>query len=209
MNIAVIGAGNVGTALARAASRAGHAVVVSAAHPEHARAAADEAGGSVAASNADAVKGADLVVLAVPYDAVGAVAREISGEATGKVVIDATNPLKPDGSGLAVADRSGAELLQEQLPGASVVKAFNTVFATNQAEPTVDGVTLDGYVAGDDQAAKQTVLDLLEAVGYRPIDVGGLAAARALEHMAFLNIGLNARNGWSWQSGWKLVGPTG
>jgi len=129
--------------------------------------------------------------------------------AAGKVIVDATNPLKADSSGLAVTDRSGAELLQDRLPGASVVKAFNTVFASNQAEPVVDGVALDGFVAGDDAAAKARVADLLTAIGYRPVDAGGLAAARALEHMAFLNISLNANNNWSWRSGWKLVGPTG
>ena len=63
-------------------------------------------------------------------------------------------------------------------------------------------------MAGDDADAKATVSDLLSQVGFRPIDVGGLTAARYLEGMAYLNIALNARNGWSWRSGWKLVGPT-
>lgn len=83
------------------------------------------------------------------------------------------------------------------------------MFAANQASPEIDGTPLDGYIAGDDEAAKRTVAELLGAIGYRPIDVGGLSAARALQHMAFLNITLNARNGWPWRSGWKLVGPTG
>jgi NADPH-dependent F420 reductase len=209
MKIAIIGAGNVGSALARATSEAGHSVVVSAVDPEHAKTAANQAGGVVATSNAEAAQDADLVVLAIPYGAVDRVVKEITRVAAGKIVIDATNPLKPDGSGLAVTDRSGAELVQDRLPTASVIKAFNTVFASNQAEPAVDGVPLDGYFAGDDPDAKNTVADLLTAIGYRPIDVGGLAAARALEHMAFLNISLNARNGWQWRSGWKLVGPTG
>jgi 8-hydroxy-5-deazaflavin:NADPH oxidoreductase len=208
MKIAIIGAGNVGTALARAISAAGHSVVVTAVDTDHAKAAANQADGTVATSNVEAVQDADVVVLAVPYGAVDKVVKEIAGAADGKVVVDATNPLKPDASGLAVTDRSGAELVQDRLPNASVVKAFNTVLAANQAEPIVDGVPLDGYVAGDDPAAKNTVADLLTAIGYRPIDVGGLSAARALEHMAFLNISLNVRNSWPWQSGWKLVGPT-
>ena len=122
-------------------------------------------------------------------------------------MVDATNPLTADSSRLTVTDRSAAEMLQEQLPSARVVKAFNTVFASKQAAPEVDGTQLDGFYAGDDQAAKARVRDWLAAIGYRPIDAGNLSAARALEHMAFLNISLNARNGWSWQSGWKLVGP--
>ena len=99
--------------------------------------------------------------------------------------------------------------MQERLPSASVVKAFNTVFASNHGQPVVEGVQLDGFIAGDDQAAKNTVADLLAAIGFRPVDVGGLASALALEHMAFLNISLNARNNLPFRSGWKLVGPTG
>jgi NADPH-dependent F420 reductase len=209
MKVAIIGAGNVGGALAQAVTAAGHDVTVTAVNPEHSRALAEKVGGVAAESNAAAARDADIVVLAIPYGAVDAVATEIHDMADGKVIIDATNPLTPDYSGLAVTDRSGAELLQDRLSGASVVKAFNTVFASNQAEPVVDGVTLDGFVAGDDTAAKSRVIELLTAIGYQPVDVGGLAAARALEHMAFVNISLNASNNWPWRSGWKLVGPTG
>lgn len=97
--------------------------------------------------------------------------------------------------------------MQQAAPQARVVKAFNTVLAANQAEPAVDGTQLDGFVAGDDQDAKAAVLEVLGKVGYRPLDVGPLSAARYLEGMAFLNIALNARNGWDWQTGWKLVDP--
>lgn len=208
MRIAVIGAGAVGNAVARAVAGAGHSVVVAATDDEHARAVATQVGGSVAASNEAAAREADLVVLAVPFPAIDLVAEEIAGAVRGKIVLDATNPLKPDLSGLAVRDHSGAEQVRDRLPGASVVKAFNTVFAGNQAEPVVDGVQLDGFIAGDDPPAKDTVADLLSSIGYNPIDVGGLPAALALEHMALLNISLNARNELPWRSGWKLVGPT-
>jgi 8-hydroxy-5-deazaflavin:NADPH oxidoreductase len=75
------------------------------------------------------------------------------------------------------------------------------VFATNQAHPTPD---IDGYVAGDDAEAKATVLGLVESMGFAPVDVGPLSAARHLEGMAWINIGLNAANGWSWTSAWRL-----
>ena len=71
------------------------------------------------------------------------------------------------------------------------------------------GVTLDGFVAGDDVGAKQAALSLVESLGFRPIDAGPLAMARALEGMGTLNISLNMANDWPWQTGWKLVGPTG
>lgn len=209
MRIAIIGAGNVGGAIARAASAAGLDVVVSALDPEHAQTLADSVGGQVAPSSATAVQAADIVVLAVPFGAVEAVTDEIAALVVGKIVIDVTNPLRPDLSGLDVTGRSAAEAIQERLPGASVVKAFNTVLAANQAEPVLDGVPLDGYVASDDPAAKKVVADILADMGYRPVDVGALSTARALEHMAQLNISLNADNNWAWRTGWKLIGPTG
>jgi NADPH-dependent F420 reductase len=208
MKVAIIGAGNVGKALARAVSGAGHSVVISAADQESAQNAAQPVGGQAASSNSQAVRDADIVMLAVPFSAVESVAGEIADLAAGKIIVDVTNPLRPDLSGLSVTDRSAAQQLQDRLPSASVVKAFNTVLAGNQDAPVVDDRTLDGYVAGDDQAAKEKVLDLMRTIGYRPLDVGGLAASLSLEHMALLNISLNATNGLPWQSGWTLVGPT-
>ncbi len=208
MKIAVIGAGSAGSHIARALVRAGHQVTVTAVDADSARAVAEEIGATVGASNAKAARDAEMVVLAVPYRAMDAVAQDIRDEVSGKIVIDVTNPIKPDYSGLAVSEGSGAQQIARKLPGARVVKAFNTVFAGNQDQPVVDGVPLDGYLAGDDEEAKRTVSDLLAAIGYRPVDVGGLERARALEEMALLNITFNARNDLPYRSGWKLVGPT-
>lgn len=207
MKVAVIGAGSAGSAVARAVAGAGHTVIISAADAEEAKQVADQVGGRVAASNEDAAREADMVMLAVPFQNVPEITQEIRSAVEGKTVVDVSNPLKPDFSGLAVTDRAGAEQVQEQLPSAFVVKAFNTVFANNQDNPRVNGDTLDGFIAGDDDAAKQVVADLLATIGYRPIDVGGLSFALALEHMAFLNISLNARHNLPWRSGWRLVGP--
>lgn len=208
MKLAVLGAGNVGQALARAGHKAGHEVTITAQDPEHARSAAESLGAIAGTSNADAVSNADMVLLAVPYGAIDDLAAEIADVARG-LVVDVTNPLNADFTGLAVTDRAGAEVVAQKLPRASVVKAFNTVFAANMADPIIEGVPLDGFYAGDDAAAKSTVAELLDALGYTPCDVGGLHAALPLEHMAFLNIALNAAGGWSWRSGWKLVGPRG
>jgi len=89
-------------------------------------------------------------------------------------VIDVTNPLKPDMSGLAIQGMSASEMIQGRVPGAKVVKALNTVFASNMGEPTHGGVPFDGLVAGDDDEAKKAVLELLGQIGYRPIDAGPL-----------------------------------
>jgi 8-hydroxy-5-deazaflavin:NADPH oxidoreductase len=202
MKVAIIGAGNVGKALATSITRAGHEVTLSASTPESAREAADAVGAQAAPSNVDATRDAEIVILAVPFVGVGEeVAQDIRESVAGKTVIDVTNPMKPDFSGSAVEGSSAAEEFQKQLPEASVVKAFNTIFASHQANPSRD---IDGFVAGDDEKAKQRVISLVESIGFSPVDVGPLSAARHLEGMAFINIGLNAANGWSWTSAWKL-----
>ena len=201
MKIAIIGAGNVGKALATSITRAGHDVTITASSPESAESAARQLGISAATSNADAVKDANVVILAVPYTAAkDQIPAEIGYLAADRVIIDVTNPLTSDYSGLAT-DTSAAEEIQARLPEASVVKAFNTVFASNQANPSPE---IDAFVAADDPKAKQTVMSLAESMGMTPIDVGPLSTARYLEGMAYLNIGLNAKNGWNWTSAWKL-----
>ncbi|WP_433559407.1 NADPH-dependent F420 reductase [Pseudonocardia xinjiangensis] len=209
MRIGIIGVGNVGSALTRAAVAAGHTVALSAAHPERAEAVAAAHGATAETSNVDLVKGADVVVLAVPTSAVPTVAAEAASVVAGKVVIDATNPLNETFSDLAIgATTSGGEAVAQLLPGAAVVKAFNTLMAGRIGQPDEQGVPLDAFYAGDDEEAKAVVRDFVASLGYRPIDAGGLRMARALEEMALLNIVLNSSNGWSWQTGWKLMGPT-
>ena len=203
MKVAIIGAGNVGRALATSITRAGHEVTISAGSPESAQEAAREVGVTPADSNAAAVQDANVVILAIPYQAAAEVSSEIADGAAGHVVVDATNPLKPDYSGLATGT-SAAEEFQAQLPQSSVVKAFNTVFAANQANPKASDQPIDGFVAGDDADAKAQILGLVESIGLKPHDVGPHSAARHLEGMAYNNIGLNAQNGWDWTSAWHL-----
>ncbi|MFI5262083.1 MAG: NADPH-dependent F420 reductase [Candidatus Limnocylindrales bacterium] len=206
VRIAIIGAGNVGRALADSSVRAGHDVRISATHADHARAVALATGARAAASNLEAVRGADVVVLAVPGTAFPGLVTELGEALGGKTVVDASNAPTPDPSGAPTV--SIAEGLQTQLPGSKVIKAFNTLFAARQVAPVVDGAGVDGYVAGDDIEAKGKVMQLAKSIGLRPIDVGGLVMARTLEAMAWLNISLQLKNGWVWQTGWRLVGPT-
>ena len=203
MQIAIIGAGNVGRALASTLTRAGHDVTISAAHAEHARQAASESGANAARSNAEAARSAELVVLAVPASAFDAIAGELAVDLDGKVVIDVANRPTPVPDGPAT---SIAEELQAKMPNAKVVKAFNTLFASRQADPTVSGIAADAFVAADDEGAKQAVLQVAESAGFRPVDAGSLATARTLEGMAWLNIQRNLAGG-TWQEAWVLVGP--
>jgi NADPH-dependent F420 reductase len=211
MDIAIIGAGNVSQALAANFTRNGHKVTITASVPEHAATTADRLGVQAAHSNREAIEVAQVVVIAVPFAAAENLAREIAPWVDGKIVIDATNPLKPTFDGLVTeGGPSAAERFATWLPGARVVKAFNTLFAANQLDPQVDGIQLDGFVAGDDEDAKRTVLELAESIGLRPIDSGPLARARELEALAFLNMKLQSTVGNTWQTGWKLVGvPAG
>jgi 8-hydroxy-5-deazaflavin:NADPH oxidoreductase len=209
MDIAIIGTGNVGRPLASAAVRADHNVVLSAAHPESARAVAEEIGARAADSNRAAVESAEVVVLAVPAPSVAPVFDEVFKFLEGKIIVDVTNPMTPDAYGPALEGGSGAELIQSLAPDAFVVKAFNTLFASLLANPVIDGIQLDGLYASDHDQAKAAALELVQAVGLRPIDAGALIMARTLEAMMLLNISLQVRNGWSWQNAWKFLGPTG
>ena len=118
MKIAIIGAGNVGKALATSALRAGHSVTVSSSSGDSAATVARETGAKAAASNREAVEGAELVVIAVPYMAIVDLLDEVGPQLAGKIVVDATNPLKPDYSGLAVEGTSAAEGIQTHVPAA-------------------------------------------------------------------------------------------
>src|SRR5689334_13949316 len=133
MDIAIIGAGNVGQALATSSVRAGHSVVISATDRTHAQDAAAGAGARAASSNAEAVGSAQVVILAVPVDAVALIVDELGAAFDGKVVVDVTNRVDPDDPAAALDGTSAAEALQSRIPSARVVKAFNTAFASRQA----------------------------------------------------------------------------
>lgn len=205
MKVAIIGAGNVGKALGGSLARAGHEVTLAAGHPEHAAEAANEIGATAAESSAVAARDADVVILAVPYQAAEEVATDLAPVIEGHTVVDVTNPLKPDLSDLAVDGTSAAEEIQRRLPGARVVKAFNTLLASIQANPNAAGEPAQALIAGDDAGAKADVAQLASSIGLEPVDVGPLPFARHMERLAFFNIGLNATQGWGWTSTWRVV----
>jgi NADPH-dependent F420 reductase len=206
MDIAIIGAGNVGGALARAFVRSGHAVTITARSSDRASQVAKATGAKLAATNSEAAGSADVIVLATPFSSAAEVTAEIKDAAKGRVIVDATNRMSfgPAGPDMDTTT-SNAEELAALLPDSHVVKAFNTLFASNQAAPVLEDVQLDGYVAGDDEPSKARVLALVASIGLEPVDVGPLARARQLESLAFLNISLNATRNGDWRSGWKLV----
>jgi predicted dinucleotide-binding enzyme len=140
-------------------------------------------------------------------DKVDEVVGALTPELDGKVIVDVTNRVDMTDPGRTLDGTSMAEQIQKRAPKARVVKAFNYAFAARMADPTVNGSRLDGFVAGDDESAKKQALEFVKSIGFRPLDAGPLAMARALEGMAALNMGLQVRNNWPWQNGWKLAGP--
>lgn len=193
MKIAVIGAGHVGSALGAGWVRAGHEVVFGVREPHSEKAAALPA---PAALPAEAVVGAEVVLLATPWPATEAVLASL-GDLTGKVLLDATNPLNADHTGLTHGHTtSGGEQVAAWAPGARVVKIFNTTGAQNMANPsayTAGSVVL--FYCGDDPDAKQIAHTLAAALGLDPIDAGPLSQARLLEPYALLWISLAYRHG--------------
>jgi predicted dinucleotide-binding enzyme len=205
MDIAMLGSGNVGSALARALTGAGHTVTLSATTKEKAERVAGETGARAAGGNREAVEASEVVFMATPDEAVDDVVAEVGDALEGKVVVDTTNRFDPSGSTLD--GTSVAERIKERVPGAQVAKAFNTLLSGHMDNPKLDGEPVDLFVAGD-EAARSTVRELGEAIGFRVIEVGDLPLARALEAMAFVNIAVNMQGG-SWQTEWKLAGPLG
>ncbi|MET9291228.1 NADPH-dependent F420 reductase [Streptomyces sp. NPDC003077] len=178
MQISIIGTGNVGSVLARRCAELGHGVTTANSSTERAQVARDAGA-------------ADVVVLAVPYDAVAGLDAQIKAALAGKVVIDATNPLAADFLSLTVGHTtSGAERNAEALPGARLVKAFNMVLAANQNTGTLKGAALFLPVVGDDQDAKETVIELASRLGFDAVDAGPLSNARYTEPVAELLIQL-------------------
>ncbi len=187
----MIGKGNVGTALGAGLERSGHQVRYGHRDPRESVPAAAEWG--------------EVIVLAVPYPQAGNAAEAIGERADGKALVDVTNVIGPQGEMAVGLTTSGAEDLQEMLPRAKVVKAFNTVFAQNQATGRVGDERLTAFVAGDDEEAKRTVLALAEGIGFEPVDCGPLSAARYLEPMGMQLIALGYGLGMGADIGYRLV----
>ncbi len=186
MQLGIIGAGNVGKALAAGWLRAGHSVTFGVREPS---AAGGEPAGAAYASVAEAARRCDVLVLATPWPAVPD-ALAAAGNLAGKVVIDCTNPLRMGADGLELEighTTSGGERVAALAPGASVFKTLNqTGFENMQEARSYAPVPAVMYVAGDDMARKSQVLSLVEDLGFEAVDAGPLRIARLLEPMAML-----------------------
>jgi len=186
--IAVIGTGNVGGALGPEFAAQGHTIVYGAREPQRAdvvELVARTGNGASAKPPREAVQGADIVVLAVPGTAAVEIARGL-GDLSGKILLDPTNVVdRSAGYPMhAVAGKgSNAQMIQDVLPGARVVKAFNTLNYRQMVDPETAGGPITIPLAGDDAEAKAVIAELVEGMGLVPVDVGPLAYAHILEEM--------------------------
>jgi predicted dinucleotide-binding enzyme len=194
VKIGIIGPGNMGAALARLWVAAGHEVMVSYSRSDdRLKTLAEELGEKGSWGSAgQAARFADVVVLGVPWWVVPQAIAAADGALAGKILIDVTNPVKPDYSGLEVGtDDSGGEMVQ-RLSGARVVKAYNAVFArlVSAESRSFGHVKPSLFYCGDDAEAKELVAPLIEETGFSPVDAGPLHSARYTEPLIMLYIEL-------------------
>ncbi|MCZ4317095.1 NAD(P)-binding domain-containing protein [Comamonadaceae bacterium G21597-S1] len=190
MKITIIGTGNMGSAFVKQLTLAGHQVKVTARDSAKATQVAAAHPGASAVATAGSAADADAVVLATGYaDAVQAL--QTVGDLKGKIIIDITNPITADYMGLTIGHTtSSAEQIAQAVPGAEVVKAFNTLFAQvlGDGADFGNGRKASVFVASDSVRAKQVATTLAQSMGFEVVDAGALNNARYLEPLAGLNI---------------------
>ena len=178
MRIAIIGAGNVGGGLGKAFTEAGHEVVFGVRDPESTKtlSALADIPAATAASPSEAVDGADVIVFAIRPVAINATVADLP-PLDGRIVIDAMNRFDGDPARSTIHD------LADRLPGAKLVKAFNTTGYENLSTASRRQTPAAMFVAGDDPEAKRMAMLLASEIGFLPEDAGGLANAKPLEEM--------------------------
>ena len=196
--IAVIGSGNVATALGPGFAAQGHTIVYGSRNPNEQKVkdlVAKTGHGATATTQNEAVKGADIIVLAVPGTAAEQVVKSL-GDLSGKIILDPTNRVDRNTSdgyfNYGLATGSNAELVQAAQPKAHVVKAFNTLNVKQMTDPQSAGGPISIPIAGDDPKSRAVVADLVKGMHLEPVDLGPLRYSRVLEEM--LVIWANARS---------------
>ena len=187
--IAIIGTGDVGSALGKAFAAQGHTIVYGSRDPEKRsveKLVAETGDGASATTQFAAAAQGDIVVMAVPGLLVEEITKSL-GDLSGKIIIDPTNPLKRSMLRLEHGvETSNAQIIQEAAPDADVVKAFNTLNWKTMADPSEAGGPVSIPLAGDSGSAKKKVAELVSGMGLEPIDVGPVEHARWVEGMLIL-----------------------
>lgn len=201
MRIAIIGTGNVGGAIARGLTGKGHDLVLGAREPAKVGTLAAETGAQVGLPS-EATKGADVIVLALPWGAAEAAVRDL-GDLAGQTVVDCMNPIGRTAAGMGLTvghTTSGGEIVQDLLPRAHVVKTLNQVGAEIMADTTRLPHRPVMFMAGNDVGAKGKVGQMLGDLGFEALDAGDITKARLLEPfgMVWINEALMRGKGRNW-----------
>lgn len=208
MKIGVIGAGNVGGTLGVRWAQAGHSVILSARdlHSAQMKELLRQAGGAArAAAPQEAVMASDILLLATPFPAAREAIASL-GNLADKILVDATNPLLSDLTGLSMGTTiSAAEQIAVWARGAKVVKAFNTVGYNIMENPAFPAGRPVMFYCGDDAGAKRPIAELISGLGFEPADAGPLRQARVLEPMALLWISLALSQGYGRDIAFQLL----
>ncbi len=195
MDITLIGTGNMARAIGTLAVAGGNTVEVMGRDQSKADDLAKALGDGAAAGEWRAVPGGDIVITALLYDGVVPVVVEFGDALAGKVIVDISNPFNAAFDGLAHSEETSIaeEVAKVAPPGASVVKAFNTIFrhVLETGRPNV-------FIAGDSAQAKAGVKAFIESIGLRPLDVGGLRMAHWLEGAGLITVGLAGNGVGNW-----------
>jgi 8-hydroxy-5-deazaflavin:NADPH oxidoreductase len=206
MDITIIGTGNMARGIATRALAGDYSVTLLGTETEKAEALAGELSGDVGAGQVGDPLAGDVVVLAVWYAAVDDVLSRYGGQLDGKVLVDITNPIDVDAfEPLKLEAGSAAQEIAAKVPGAKVVKAFNTTFAGTLGEGRVAGQPLDVFIASDADDAKATVTRIVTDAGLRPIDAGPLKRAHELEALGYLHMALQQPLGTGFSSAVKVL----
>jgi len=177
MKIGIIGAGAIGTAIARALAKAGiDALIANSRGPQSLAALEQELGPHIRAADIKDAAAADLVFVAVNWSKLPAALAGL-GPWEGRIVVDANNPIEaPSFRPIDLGGRGSSEILAGLAPGARVVKGFNHLQAALlSADPGAEGGQRVLFLAGDDASAKAQVAGLAKQLRYLPVDLGGLA----------------------------------
>lgn len=209
MKIAFIGYGQVGGPLADHLQRVGHEVILAAQQP------GSTSVKSALARNADlrvrppgeAVREADVVFLATPFQANEEALRAVADGIEGKILVDCTNPVGPNLSHGLNSQQSGTEMIQELLPKTAVVKAFTIYGFENFENNSYPGYNVKPVMmyCGNNRDAKHQVAGLIAQLGWEPLDVGGIEQALHLEHMTLLWVRMVRVDGHSPNFVWAVL----
>jgi predicted dinucleotide-binding enzyme len=207
-DITIIGTGNMAAGIAARAATAGRSIQILSRDAVAASALASATSASVGTTGKE-IEGS-IVILATYFDVSKEIVSRYGTALDGKTIVDISNPVNTEtyDSLTVPAGSSAAEEIQALVPGANVVKGFNTVFASTLAAGEVAGQTLDVLLAGDSDEAKAAVASFINDSGLRAIDVGPLRRARELEAFQLLVVGLqrgNAHPAYNWNSALKLL----